>query len=642
MSSKKPIAVLMAAAMTVASLSAVSLYADDVVNNDTALLGGNSSGSSDFSDNSDVRIDDEEQDPADSSDDSGEDTDDSSDNSADTTPADVAPAVTTPEETPEVQPPAPDSVIFNEVSAGIVKGYLEMPHVPASLKGSSIADFEENMKSVSVSGETLSGASNNLTLNVDTLTGYMKTINGKRYAYAMLFRFDGDSVISTTKGYSITTSDIEDGKKWKAAHAPDDGYQYIVVWFNASTATTSITFREEKTVNNKKVVTNQVVSVIRRDITPYDPDDTTTPETTTRPEDLVSEISTDWPIKATVTDRRGTVDLNGYKLMIEPCNEVYLNSSGRLPELVAAIKDNKAVVYEINLEKNGIAKDFSGLFKVTMALPEKFKSVKDVYLYRASSNTYSSMDVADMKGSEISFSTYELGLRVIVSTVSLSGYTGEPTTGTGTGTGTSSPVITAGAGSALSGAEIQVYSSAVLPNGTRLQITALNTAQSNNKAVELAISEGKALAYDISLVNASGVAISQTGISSVRISFNVPSQFSGITPLYVYRMESNDTFTNMYAGLSGGKLSFATQHLSTYIISSVALDGSGTVTDNQGGAVNTTKRPSSNNGGNSGGNQVVVNPGNNDNDNVNTGFLFALVPVGLAAAGIAITRKKKR
>lgn len=38
MDSKKPIAILMAAAMTVASLSAVSLYADDVVNNDTVIL----------------------------------------------------------------------------------------------------------------------------------------------------------------------------------------------------------------------------------------------------------------------------------------------------------------------------------------------------------------------------------------------------------------------------------------------------------------------------------------------------------------------------------------------------------------------------------------------------------------------------
>ena len=98
----------------------------------------------------------------------------------------------------------------------------------------------------------------------------------------------------------------------------------------------------------------------------------------------------------------------------------------------------------------------------------------------------------------------------------------------------------------------------------------------------------------------------------------------------------------MNANVSGGKLRFVTQHLSTYIVSTVAFDGSTVSTGSTGGAVTTTKKPV-NNGGNNGGNDVTIGNGSNSGtNNPGTGFLFAIVPVGLAAAGIAITRKKKR
>ncbi|MCM1488224.1 MAG: hypothetical protein NC203_07655, partial [Firmicutes bacterium] len=636
-------------AITMAALSAVSLYADDVVNNDTVLLNGSSgnadvvlnNGSGDTRVSIPVDSDDTETEPEDT-----EDTEDSSlsesesesiqnpPQSSDTSQSSQSDSSNTPAE--------PDNdVHFNETSAGILKGYMEMPAAPSSLKGSSISTFESNMRCVSVTGENISGATNDITIYMDTITGEMQAINGKARAYALLLKFDNEATISTVSGYTLTTTDRNDGSAWKTANAGNDGYQYIVVWLNANTPTTAITFNERKMVNGRWTDTRQKVTVIRRDTTPIDPSITTPPETTTSPEDLVSELTTDWPLKTTVTDRRGTVDLSGYRLMVDPCNEIFLNASSRFPTLVSAIKDDKAFTYEIELERGNVARDVTGSFKVTMALPEKMKSSKDVYLYKASSTSYSSIEIVNQTSGEVSFVTYELGMRVIISTVNLNGYVGETTTGTGTGT--ASPVITAGSGSALSGAEIQVFSNATLPNGTRLQITALNTAQSNNRAVELAISEGKALPYDISLVNSSGVAVSQTGINAVSVSFNIPTQFSGITPLYVYRRESDDTFTNMNALINGGKISFVTQHLSTYIVSTVAFDGSSVSTDNAGNVVTTTKKPTNNGGGNGGGNQVTINGGGSGGaDNQPTGFLFALIPVGIAAAGIAVTRKKKR
>lgn len=640
MSSKKPIAILMAAAMTMAALSAVSLYADDVARNNGKPV-TNSGEVIRANDNTPLA---EAQ-------------------TAETTTLEADPGTTATtakeeglgggnqilppanpeggENEPAAPQPTPPADPFNTLSAGFVKGYLDMPDAPSSLKGDSIKDFTDNMSCVSITGENLSGANNDLVINVSAIVGDMKVINGRPKAYAMLYRFDKNSTITVTSGYNLTTSDRNDGINWKTANAPDDDYQYIMVWYNASTVSTAITFREEKTdSNNKKVITSQKVTVVRRDTTPVDPSATTTP-VTTAPENLVSEVSTDWPLKATVTDRRGTLDLDGYKLIIEPCNEVYLNSSRRMPELVSAIKDDKAFAYDITLERNGTSRDFTSLFKVKMALPEKIKNAKDVYLYKASSGGYSSMDIAEINGGEYSFSCYDMGIRIIVSSVRLDGYSSETTTGTGTNSpGTASPSITGDSSSALSGAEVRVYSDVTLPNQTRLQITALDALDTSNKMVQVAVSQGKALPYDISLTS-NGTAISQTNIKAISVRFNAPSQFNGVSPLYVYRLESDNTLTNMNAGISGGVISFVTAHLSTYIISSVALDGSTVITDNSGNVVTnppvTTKKPS---GGNSGGSDVT-RPGDK-NDNVNTGFLLALVPVGLAGAGIVFTIKKKR
>lgn len=629
MSSKKPIAILMAAAMTVASLSAVSLYADDVYDSNNKPQSSSNNGG-------EVFIADDNTTLAGQADETTENTEEAQ------SEATTENTTTTEEEITgngnEILDPS-TGYDFNDLPAGFIRGYLDMPTAPSSLKGESIKDFTDNMSCVSITGERLSGANNDLVLNISALVGDMKVINGRPKAYAMLYKFDKDSTITITSGYSLSTSDKNDGIEWKTANAPDDNYQYIVVWYNANIASTAIVFREEKIdSNNKKVVTQQRVTVIRRDTTPIDPSATTTSPETTAPENLISEVSTDWPIKATITDRRGTVDLDGYKLIIEPCSEVYLNSSRQMPGLVAAIKDSKAFVYDISLEKNGVARDFTSLFKVNMALPEKMKSVKDVYLYKASSGGYTSMDLAEIKSGEISFSTYDLGIRVIVSSVRLDGYTSETTTGTGTnGSGTASPAITGDSNAALSGAEVRVYSDATLPNGTKLQITALDSAQTNNKTVQVAISQGKALPFDISLVN-NGSPISQASVKAISVKFNAPSQFSGVSPLYVYRLESDDTLTNMYAGVSGSVISFVTAHLSTYLISAVPLDGSAIITDGSGNVitnVTTTKKP------NGGGSDVIINPGDKG-DNVPTGFLLALVPVGLAAAGIVITIKKKR
>lgn len=636
MDSKKPIAILMAAAMTVASLSAVSLYADDVVNNDTVILENTTASAlSDPEETEpDIVVNDNPNQPS-----NGEN--DINAAKSDTTATEPDPALK------ETDPPAKVTdppVYFNELSTGVLKGYLEMPHAPSSLKGNSISAFEENMKCVSVAGHIMSGANNNLDINIDTITGDMVDINGRAKAYPILYRFDKDSVITCA---NLTTTDITDGQNWKSLYAPDDDYQYIVVWYNAAIPATSIVFREEKIVDNKKVYTDQTIRVLRRDTTPIDPSVTTTkaPETTTAPVEFISEISTDWPLKTTISDRRGTVNLAGLRVMVDPCNEVFLNASSRFPYLVNAIKNDKAYSYNIKLEKDNTDRALSGSFKVTIALPERIKSSNSIYLYRASGSYYTPIEIMDQKSGEVSFVTYELGIRLIISTVELEGYMGETTTATGTatGTGTASPLITAGAGSALSNADIMVYSNATLPNGTRLQITSLDTAQSNNKAVELAISEGKALAYDIKLVNAMGAEMSQANVNAVSVSFDVPSQFSGNNTLYVYRRESNDTFTNMNANVSGGKLRFVTQHLSTYIVSTVAFDGSAVNTGSTGSVVTTTKSPNNNGGNNGGGSQVIINGGGNSGtNNPGTGFLFAIVPVGLAAAGIAITRKKKR
>ncbi len=631
MSSKKPIAILMAAAMTMAALSAVSLYADDVTQNNGKP--GNNGGEVMYAE------------------DNGEGAAQTTTTAAATTTTTAAakqPDVITPEQTSgtttkeeEITPPPTDVLTTSDwvqapTNSTVIKGYTKLTDVPTNIMSSSSSKetFEKNTGWVDI--DTRKIVNNVLQIEVSAAKGEMNTVSGYGKVYAMLFRFaseNGKLISSNPQDFTI---DKDTGSAWKEANAKDDDYEYIVVWLDANKPKTAITFTQRIATTDRGIT--QTINI---NVTDDSDPDTTTTSVTTAPENLVSEVSTDWPLKATVTDRRGTLDLDGYKLIIEPCNEVYLNSSRRMPELVAAIKDDKAFAYDITLERNGTSRDFTSLFKVKMALPEKIKSAKDVYLYKASSGGYSSMDIAEINGGEYSFSCYDMGIRIIVSSARLDGYSSETTTGTGTNSpGTASPSITGDSSSALSGAEVRVYSDVMLPNQTRLQITALDALDTSNKMVQVAVSQGKALPYDISLTS-NGTAISQTNIKAISVRFNAPSQFNGVSPLYVYRLESDNTLTNMNAGISGGVISFVTAHLSTYIISSVALDGSTVITDNSGNVVTnppvTTKKPS---GGNSGGSDVT-RPGDK-NDNVNTGFLLALVPVGLAAAGIVFTIKKKR
>lgn len=137
------------------------------------------------------------------------------------------------------------------------------------------------------------------------------------------------------------------------------------------------------------------------------------------------------------------------------------------------------------------------------------------------------------------------------------------------------------------------------------------------EAVKKAVEEAKAVVADINLIR-DGQKIQPDG--TVKVTINIPEAFKNVADLFVYRAEDNGTFTLIDAKVENGKIVFFTNHFSTYIITSEALSGGAVVTE----------APS-----------AAEAPSDPEDKNQNTGVFFAVVPAAIAAAGVAVSKRRK-
>lgn len=161
----------------------------------------------------------------------------------------------------------------------------------------------------------------------------------------------------------------------------------------------------------------------------------------------------------------------------------------------------------------------------------------------------------------------------------------------------------------LSGIEV----SGDFADGTRLNVVFENASQINT-----------AIIYDITLTDQRGNIIQPNGNVTVKI----PAPSGWITDrLRVYRMESNNSYTNMNAAYDNGYLTFTTNHFSKYVVTAYVLDGSS-------GSIGSGNNSSSSSGSSSGGDHNV-----NTANYPSTAIIMLTV---LLAGSVAFLKPKRR
>ena len=150
--------------------------------------------------------------------------------------------------------------------------------------------------------------------------------------------------------------------------------------------------------------------------------------------------------------------------------------------------------------------------------------------------------------------------------------------------------------------------------------------------------------FDITL-RLANAAIQPDGTLTITIS--VPANLLGADNYYVYRAETDGSYTDMMAAYADGKVTFKTGHLSEYVISTVKLTDTG-IADGDVSSSDSVQNPDEGivNTGNvdgvpADGNTGSTDGGKNDDKNVATGAALALVPAAAAAAAVIISKKRK-
>ncbi len=140
---------------------------------------------------------------------------------------------------------------------------------------------------------------------------------------------------------------------------------------------------------------------------------------------------------------------------------------------------------------------------------------------------------------------------------------------------------------------------------------------------------------------------------TLTITIKCPEKLNGAS-YYVYRAETDGSYTDMNAVFADGAVTFKTGHLSKYVISTVKLDdipvsaeeassipeniantGNDLNTQPETDTSNTEAPVSSNIGGNT---DIDIN---GQDKNQNTGMSFAVIPAAAAALSVIIFKKKK-
>ncbi len=140
---------------------------------------------------------------------------------------------------------------------------------------------------------------------------------------------------------------------------------------------------------------------------------------------------------------------------------------------------------------------------------------------------------------------------------------------------------------------------------------------------------------------------------TLTITIKCPESLKG-GAYYVYRAETDGTYTDMGAVFSDGAVTFKTGHLSKYVISTVKLNEASVTAEEISlapeSAVNTENNLNTETEANASQNvpsDIPAAEGNNsfsaneEDKNQNTGVALALIPAAAAALGIIIFKKKK-
>lgn len=111
-------------------------------------------------------------------------------------------------------------------------------------------------------------------------------------------------------------------------------------------------------------------------------------------------------------------------------------------------------------------------------------------------------------------------------------------------------------------------------------VTDKDTLAKVDKAVKDTLSSkvGKYAVLDINMTDAAGTKIQPLNNGNVLVTIDVPSTLDANKGLVVYRMEDNGTLTELKTSVENGKVSFETNHFSTYIVAEKAAVAEETTT----------------------------------------------------------------
>ena len=154
-------------------------------------------------------------------------------------------------------------------------------------------------------------------------------------------------------------------------------------------------------------------------------------------------------------------------------------------------------------------------------------------------------------------------------------------------------------------------------------VTDKDTLDKVDKAVKDTLSSkvGKYAVLDINMTDAAGTKIQPLNNGNVLVTIDVPSTLDANKGLVVYRMEDNGTLTELKTSVENGKVSFETNHFSTYIVAEKAAVAEETTTAAAAKETTTAKTNSPKTG--------------------DAAPVAALMVVALGACGAVIASKKK-
>ncbi len=154
-------------------------------------------------------------------------------------------------------------------------------------------------------------------------------------------------------------------------------------------------------------------------------------------------------------------------------------------------------------------------------------------------------------------------------------------------------------------------------------VTDKDTLAKVDKAVKDTLSSkvGKYAVLDINMTDAAGTKIQPLNNGNVLVTIDVPSTLDANKGLVVYRMEDNGTLTELKTSVENGKVSFETNHFSTYIVAEKAAVAEETTTAAAAKETTTAKTNSPKTG--------------------DAAPVAALMVVALGACGAVIASKKK-